>query len=336
MTAKKKGDLLEDLVALMHDTPGVDVKKRVKLPVLHSKSRRKREVDVLLTTNAAGYQVRLAIGCKNEKSKLDVNDVDNFSNILRDVGIPLQHGILVSVSGYTRDALDSAGQKGMRTLIFEGLTPDRMSIEVNAALRSVLYLFISSSNLTASTFPFLPKSARETQWPTDTIDSKDPPSTAQLLSCLWRMWICGKVPNRIGEHVAAIIPISCDAHWMAILDLKVEGRVASLHGTYSRRVLKDAQAANIERVQVAADFSPPQKVQNLSHIESEDELSALVDQDKLHILTRVRVPRLLTSLGFWPQSVEEAERAKALIERGEPVTFDALGVTNLADAWRFR
>ena len=111
MTSKKKGDLLEDLVALMHVEPGVTIRKRVKLPVLHSKRCRKREIDILLTTQAAGYEVRLAIGCKNEKSKLDVNAVDNFSCILSEVGVPLQHGILVSVNGFTCDALDSAQEK---------------------------------------------------------------------------------------------------------------------------------------------------------------------------------------------------------------------------------
>jgi hypothetical protein len=32
MTAKRKGDILEDLVAMMHEVPGVVVEKRKKLP----------------------------------------------------------------------------------------------------------------------------------------------------------------------------------------------------------------------------------------------------------------------------------------------------------------
>jgi hypothetical protein len=58
-----------DLVAMMHEVPGVVVEKRTKLPVLQSKTGRRREIDVLITSNVAGYPVRFGIGCKNEGKK---------------------------------------------------------------------------------------------------------------------------------------------------------------------------------------------------------------------------------------------------------------------------
>ena len=67
MSNKQKGNLLEDVVALMHEAPGVTIEKRVKLPVQNSKKPRTREIDILLTTRAAGYRVQIAISCKNEK-----------------------------------------------------------------------------------------------------------------------------------------------------------------------------------------------------------------------------------------------------------------------------
>src|SRR4051812_25494191 len=102
MTAKRKGDILEDLVAMMHEVPGVVVEKRKKLPVLLSKTGRRREIDVLITSNVVGYPVRFGIGCKNEAKLLDTAAVDSFVRILKEVGIPVQHGILVSAKGYTR------------------------------------------------------------------------------------------------------------------------------------------------------------------------------------------------------------------------------------------
>ena len=87
MTAKAKGDILEDLVAMMHEVPGVLVEKRKKLPVLLSNKKRKREVDVLITSNLAGYPIRIALGCKNEAKALDTAAVDNFVGILTEVGI---------------------------------------------------------------------------------------------------------------------------------------------------------------------------------------------------------------------------------------------------------
>ncbi|KRR12474.1 hypothetical protein CQ10_39685 [Bradyrhizobium valentinum] len=65
------------------------VEKRKKLPVLLSKTGRRREIDVLITSNVAGYPVRFGIGCKNEANPLDTAAVDNFVRILTEVGIPL-------------------------------------------------------------------------------------------------------------------------------------------------------------------------------------------------------------------------------------------------------
>src|SRR5256885_1048312 len=104
MTAKAKGNILEDLVAMMHEAPGVRVETRKKLPVLRSEMNRTREIDVLITSDVVGYKVQIALGCKNEAGPLDTLAVDNFVGILTEVGIPIQHGILVSANGYTRDA----------------------------------------------------------------------------------------------------------------------------------------------------------------------------------------------------------------------------------------
>jgi hypothetical protein len=54
VTAKTKGNILEDLVAMMHEAPGVLVEKRMKLPVIHGKKTRTREVDVLITSDVVG------------------------------------------------------------------------------------------------------------------------------------------------------------------------------------------------------------------------------------------------------------------------------------------
>ncbi|NOJ44712.1 hypothetical protein [Bradyrhizobium archetypum] len=96
MTAKRKGDLLEDLVAIMHEVPGVFVEKRKKLPVLNSKTRRRREIDVLITSDVAD----------------------------------------------TADAQDAAKSRGIKTLVFAGLTSDRLRQEINAAIQSMVFLLI--------------------------------------------------------------------------------------------------------------------------------------------------------------------------------------------------
>jgi hypothetical protein len=51
-----KGNILEDLVATMHEMPGVLVEKRKKFRVVRGNSKRNREIDVLITSHVAGYE----------------------------------------------------------------------------------------------------------------------------------------------------------------------------------------------------------------------------------------------------------------------------------------
>lgn len=53
-------------MAVMHGSPGLLVERNVLLPAVGNPGR-KRETDVLLTSAVAGYRVRFAIECKNEK-----------------------------------------------------------------------------------------------------------------------------------------------------------------------------------------------------------------------------------------------------------------------------
>ncbi len=119
--AKERGNLLEDVVAALHEFPGIEIQKRVLLPVIDSSSGRKREIDVLLLQHVAGYPVRIAIECKNEKDQVGSQHIDEFVGKLSDVGIPPCHGVFVSPIGYTGPALERATKAGIRTLQLDGL-----------------------------------------------------------------------------------------------------------------------------------------------------------------------------------------------------------------------
>ena len=70
----RKGKLVEAIVAMLYDMPGVKVERNVFLPPVHGDKTRTREIDVLLTaTVAADYTVRIAFSCKNESKKIDPN-----------------------------------------------------------------------------------------------------------------------------------------------------------------------------------------------------------------------------------------------------------------------
>jgi hypothetical protein len=210
MTAKRKGDILEDLVAMMHEVPGVVVEKRKKLPVLRSKRKRYREVDVLITANVVGYKVQFGIGCKNEKKPLRTLAVDNFVRILKETGIPVQHGILVSTNGYTSDALDAAKLEGIKTLVFEGLSSNRLGQVINAAIQSMVFLLI-----TQTAFQLLPyveeRFDDNPRFVNAALDKFDEPSATDLFSCTAWLWMNGAIPATIGDHIISLTPVRDEA-----------------------------------------------------------------------------------------------------------------------------
>jgi hypothetical protein len=335
MTAKAKGDILEDLVALMHEVPGVIVEKRVKLPVLRARRKRRREIDVLITSNVAGYDVRLAIGCKNEVKALGMNAIDNFVGILNEVGIPLQHGILVSAKGYTQDALDAASQRGIRTLVYEGLSADRLNLEISAALNSIVYLLVTQSNL--SIFPYVEIGVGDhSRFITATLDSKSEPSPGQVMTSLWELWVSQQIPASIGNHPVCLKPKNPDSKWFVIGDVTVTGLIASLPGTFSRGILRDAAAGTIERVQISAKFDEIKGPLTLTPVSSEKYLDEVVAKEKLTIVTRVRVPRIASNAGYWPPTVQALKKAKALFDAGKPIAFEHIESSNIADAWNLQ
>jgi Restriction endonuclease len=335
MTAKRKGDILEDLVAMMHEVPGVVIEKRKKLPVLQSKTGRRREIDVLVTSNVVGYPVRFGIGCKNEAKPLDSAAVDNFVRILTETGLPVQLGILVSAKGYTKDALDAAKLAGIRTLVFEGLSADRLGQELNAALQSIVFLLITQT--TIQLFPYIPGSLEHSpQFINAVLNTMDEPSAPQLFTCLWQLWMRGAIPATIGEHIVNIRPKSEEATWQVISTVIVTGLIASVPGTFSHSILKNAEAGEIERLQVSAKFEAIKGPLTLEPVDSEETLSAMVHKQPMSLVTRIPVPRMVTGFGYWPLSETSLQKAKALFDAGKPVTFEDIESPNLADAWRYR
>ncbi len=97
-TTKDKGDIVEQVVAWLHEAPGVTVQRNARLPMLGGR-RRRWDIDVLLTSNISGHEVRLAIECKNEEGPIGAPKIDAFRGKLEAVGIPPSLGIYVSASG---------------------------------------------------------------------------------------------------------------------------------------------------------------------------------------------------------------------------------------------
>jgi len=77
-------------------------------------SHTERQVDISIRTRVANYDILIAIDCKDHANPIDVNDVDAFGGLLRD--IRANKGVLVSSSGFTKAALETARTHGIDPL----------------------------------------------------------------------------------------------------------------------------------------------------------------------------------------------------------------------------
>ena len=138
----RKGRVAEEIIARLYNAPRLSVERNAKLAPLNRSSRLKREIDVLLSSRIVSKpSERTAIESKNLSKKVNVEKIDAFVGKLLDVGIPHDHGIYVSTSGYTRDAIDRAIPAGIKLLTLTGLTEDRLdSIRTPASQFCVFYL----------------------------------------------------------------------------------------------------------------------------------------------------------------------------------------------------
>lgn len=343
MTSKrKKGSVLEDLVAMLHGVPGVTVEKRIKLRSIRPNSKRVREIDVLLTSRVAGYPVRIAIECKNFQSPVKSHQVDKFLSVLADVGVPNANGIIVSSSGYRSDALELAREAGVRALIFEGLNTEQLGLEVNSAIQSVIFHVATWD--TMCRFSRISPVA-EFPAPITVVDFPEElgEGTPAILTLLYLLWQQNHVPSLLGTHHLAIrLPKSfrlsreeeptIDA--LVMLVYRVEGFVGTIEGRASAALLRNAADLSLEKLRVDAGFDATDEPLELRRFESEEELGRfLAGQANVRLVTRVKVPRIASEWSFWPPSRWAAEEIKRRRQEGEEPTFEEIEGVSLNRAW---
>jgi len=339
-----KGRLVEEIVEKMHANPNVRVQRGVFLDPVGGGSR-KREIDVLLTSDVGGYPVRLAIECKNEAEKIGSPKIDAFVGKLQDVGIPSQLGIYVSVNGYTGGAIERARKAGVRTLVLTGLTKDRLSAAVARAFQSIVYLFAE-----IVTFQMAGELSSVDEFAERSIfyDAEGAPRTT-FPDMVWRAWVDGSAPSALGEHE---LRFEIPKGWQSIVDgktspvgplsavIRVAGFVVTFSGEAQQHSLFDAANKRVERSRTSVSFdgttAPGYPVRGF---ETEEELREyLADPEAPRLLVgRLRMPRVRMSATYWPPSERTTRKIAELMqayEAGEipdprPFKFDEIEGTNL-------
>ena len=115
----KTGKSLEKLVSSLEKALGqsdeviVESPKRLKDRI----TGRKREHDVVLTISRAHHRIVVAIECRDRSRAITVNQVESFWKKCQDTGV--DHGVIVSSSGFYNTARQKADFLGIRCLDIE-------------------------------------------------------------------------------------------------------------------------------------------------------------------------------------------------------------------------
>lgn len=306
MSTTQKGRIVERIVALMHNSPELTVQCNVRLPA--SSGARKREVDVMLSQHMAGYPVRIAIECKNEKAPIGVQRIDEFISKLQDIQIPSQMGLYVSASGYTAGAIDRARSVGLRTLILKDLSQESLSAAIVQALESTVYLMLEvieaeriCNTWTGDHNPFRIY-----------CDGQGEP-IGSLLDLVLEKWNNGEPQSKIGAHM---LSIDFPPGWYHLVEkqlvpatntcvrVHVHGIVTTLPGFANEYGLVDGLSGEMQKREVHFTLEREPSTWRVTPVWEESQLDELIAASgAIAVLHhRYRLPRIVKRPFYWPIS----------------------------------
>lgn len=303
--AKQKGNVVEDVVALLYASSDYVVKTRQRLPALDHSSRT-REIDVLISGRLAGRTISLAVECKNYARHVKVGEMDEFISKLEDVGIPSQQGIFVAVNGFAHGAISRAKKAGVRALVLGGLTEDRFTAEIHQAFQSVVYLLLDVKNL-AVTSEVEDHEAQSLLW----FYGPNGRLQGSLLDLIWAKWRDGRIPAELGEHEVSVA-LPREWEWSAggtivpnsaTATVRVVGVVVTEPGEARGFALKDAETGDLERFKIEGTFNTGPRSLPVTLAFTEQELRELLSEPAMTRITIGRVPLPRSRFGmYWPPS----------------------------------
>jgi hypothetical protein len=312
-STREKGDILEKIIAEMHEVSGVQIERNVFLPTLDG-SKRTREIDVLMTSQVAGFSIKMALECKNENETTGVEKVDEFIGKLQDVGIPPQLGIFVSASRFTSGAIKRAKSVGIRTLLLQDVSKDLPEV-VKTAYQSKIYLQLTIINVQISNDIPSATLAGEMLFFRDEAGKV----SGTVADLVWKEWISGKLTSQIGNHE---VSLALPSDWRQIVDgrvakvsgikvtYQVAGYAITFPGTVSKYNLINAGDNNVEKSQTVARFPQPSGTYPTVYFKSEEELTSFKNEVKGIgvFIGRFRLPRIVWYATYWPPSKKAIQK----------------------------
>ncbi len=157
---------------------------------------KERQVDISIKQKIGQFDLLIAVDCKDYNKPADVNDVESFQGLLRD--IQANKGAMVSANGFTSTALQ-LGRKSNISL-FKLIDVDEhewqtlLSIPMVCDFRRLEHYRFKIPSETAQ---FLSEDPKEMIIYGIDIDGKKQVSLHDLLISIWNL---GKLPSEVGQH----------------------------------------------------------------------------------------------------------------------------------------
>ena len=318
-----KGRIAESIVAALHENDeSTQVECNVQLPAKNGTGRT-REIDVLLTGYVGGYALRVAIECKNYNKRVGVPKIDEFVGKLRDVGLPKQSAIFVSAVGFTKDALEVAAEHGIRTLLLEGLSDDRLAAKVFQAMGSTLYVHptLTKISIKGEDDLGMDLTARReldpNTFPTTIFDVHNQRNifVADVAAEVWKKGLLDKqlgkldVTVEIGENVlwATVFQIYTWRITQITLSFEVKAFAYTIPGRGEFLMLKNVVNQSVERHKQTARFPDVSEIEftelnsQLDLFAYQNQYSAIVGED-WHFTRVIHLPRVQNGGFYFPLS----------------------------------
>ncbi len=318
-STRAKGDMVEQIIALMHEESGVQVERNVFLPAKDG-SGRTREIDVLLTSSVAGYPIRLAIECKNVRKLVSVTEIGEFIDKLNDVGVPVQHGIYVCVSGFTSDATLRCESVGIKTTILKDLSV-QLPKAIQEAFQSLVYLSATITNIQID--GVVPD---EISGGLALFFRNKDHKVCAIPDLVWDAWRTGKITDRLG---VTKVSLDLPEDWVyfqagqvpqiknIVADVQIMAHIITVSAPLTHHVLVDAASQKVDKFNLQAKFERPRGTYQVKTILTESELQAFLNPEKgVNIFVgRFRLPRVRWGPIYWPPSDKALQKFYALAAR---------------------
>jgi len=322
-----KGKLLEEIVASLHNDKNLKIEKNIRI--------KKREIDVLISVQIAGYhKLKIPIECKNQSKKVGSSQINSFSGKLNEIGLSIQNAIFVSINGYTRGAKESGKKAGIKLLTVHGLSEDRLSKEIHNAIQSVIYVLpVFNSYEVTSSIPNVSNNEHLLFF------DKNKKYQGSIADIIFNMWKSNKIPLSLGTFN---FTIEVPDDWFNLYEnelhlcfpIKVEllfvAYVISYYGKANNLSLIDDETQKIEKNSINLDFNNYEKC-TVQSLNSENELNNLLNnRNELYKLDvkRIKLPKVRLNNLFYPLSKKVYQEFQSFYSHSNRTELEIAEFTN--------